>query len=59
MSSNEEDITTPSQRSWSQNLLGLLNSAQQNTAGSQSILNGVHSMIDLPGSPGQLADKIG
>jgi hypothetical protein len=54
-----EDITTPSRQSWSKNLLDLIDNAQQNPGSSQATLSNIHSLIGLPTSPAQLADKIG
>ena len=54
-----EDIATPSRRSWTKNLLDLIDNAQQNLGSSQATLSNIHSLIDLPASPAQLADKIG
>lgn len=55
----QEDIVTPGRQSWSKNLLGLLDNARQNPGSSQTVLNNIHSLIGLPASPSQLADKIG
>jgi hypothetical protein len=55
----QDEMSTPSKQSWSKSLLDLLNNSQANGGVSQSVLDGVHTLIDLPGSPSQLADKIG
>ncbi|WP_019939780.1 hypothetical protein [Bordetella sp. FB-8] len=55
----QENTIDPSRSSWSTNLLDLLDSAQQNPGTSQAMLNNIRSLIELPASPGQLANKIG
>ena len=55
----EEDVTTPGKQSWSENLLDLLGGTQSGAPGSQSVLNNIHSLLYLPDSPSQLANKIG
>lgn len=54
-----QHIVVPGRQSWSKNLLDLIDGAQQNPGSSQAALNNIHSLISLPTSPAQLADKLG